>query len=485
MAKQKIPSIIIETPNLGGIADSPYMGIKNSLASIVGFDLHSIPGVLLVNQKLTKEAGAPTDDLYKIVPCSDGNIYFFGQTLGNVWKKSAGVYSNLGTVAPGAGSAIVLDALEYNGFIYYAMGSRLGQWNFSNAFSTRNDNFGTFTNGSSTYHPMFFLPNAQYIFIGDGNVVAQVDNTNTFTSSALNTIAKNLTVTSLGSQGSDLLIGASTLNNVALSFVLRWNTWSTTPTYAYPIREAVVNAFFPLDEATIINAGISGNLYQLDGTGSTFQIIKQVPPIFPNTYSPTNTVVVNYPAVANKQGIPLFGLSNTSGNVALQGIYSFGRRNVNYPRILALEFPISTGNFSGVKVWSIATSGNDIYVSSFDTGANSFQIDKLDWNNKYSGAYFETLITRSSRVWLDNFDKFVMNLGQTLPNGTQVNVSYRINGGNYVAWSQGTDLYSDTTRNQYTADRRLDARTLQLKVSTTASGNNAPIIEDMIILLKD
>jgi|SRR5579871_19777 len=479
----KTPAIIIETPNLGGIADSPYQGIKHSLASIVGFDLHSIPGVLLVNQKLTIESGAPTDDVYKIVPCSDGNIYFFGQTTGNVWKKSSGVYSSLGTVSPAAGSAAILDAIEYNGFIYYAMGQRLGQWNFAAAFSTRNDNFGTFTNGSTSYHPMYFLPNAQYIFIGDGNVVAQVDNTNTFTASALNTIAKNLTVTALSSQGSDLLIGASTLNNVALSFVLRWNTWSTTPTYAYPIREAVVNAFIPLDSTVVINAGLSGNLYQLDGTGSFFQKLKQIPPIFPNTYSPTNTVVVNYPAVANKQGIPLFGVSNTGGNVALQGVYSFGSRNVSYPTILTLEFPVSTGNFTNISIWSIATSGNDIYVSSHDTGAGTFQIDKLDWSNKYSGAYFETLIIKYSRVWLDNFDKFITNLAQTLPANTQVNVSYKINGGSYVAWTQGTDLLSDTDRNSVTADRRVDARTLQFKVQITTSGNNAPIIEDFIILL--
>jgi hypothetical protein len=483
MATQKEGSIIVENANLGGIADSIYTGVKNSLASIVGFDLHSIPGVLLVNQKFTKEAGsAPTDQLYKIVPCSDGNIYLFGKTDGKVYKNAAGTYTLLGTVVPGVGSAGILDAIEYNGFLYYAMQNKLGQWNFANAFSTRNDTFGAFTNGSTTAHPIFFLANTQFIFIGDGNVIAQVSNSNVFTAGGLTTIAKNLQVDCLGSQGSDLLIGASSTSQVARSYVLRWNTWSPIPTTSYPINEAGINAFFPSEDEVIVQAGLSGNLYHLNG--ALFEIIKQVPPIFPNTYSPTNKVTVFYPAVANKQGIPIFGVSNVAGNVALQGVYSWGRRNIGYPKILSLEFPVSTNHLAGITIWSLAVSGNDIYCSSFDSaGGGTYQIDKLDWSNKYSGAYFETLIIRATRVWLENFDRFVTNLAQALPASTTVTVSYRINGGSYVAFSS-LENFSDTIRNQFAADQRVDARTLQVKVATTASANTAPVIEDLVILVK-
>ena len=485
MAKKQI---IISDPNLGGIADSPYMGVKNSLSSIVGFDLHSIPGVLLVNQKLTKEAGgAPTDDYYKILPCSDGNTYLFGKTTGKVYKNTAGTYSLQGTVTPAAGTAGLLDAIEYNGFIYYAMQSRLGQWAFSGAFSGRNDNFGTFTNGNASYHPIYFLPNAQYIFIGDGKTLAQVDNNNVFTAGALTTIASNLVITCLGSQGSDLLIGASILNGVGKSFVLRWNTWSPVPTTAYPINEAGINAFFPSEDEIVVNAGVSGNMYHLNG--AVFEITKQIPPIFPNTYSPTAKGMVQYPAVANKQGIPLFGFSSITGDPALEGIYSWGRRNENYPKILTLEIPVSTGNFAGITIWSIAVQGNDIYVSSFDAngggvGVGTYQIDKLDWSNKYSGAYIESLIMKYSRVDLDKFEKFVANIAQSLPAGTAITISYKINGGSYTAFSASDNYHYDSDRNQQEADSRQDARTMQVKVSVTASGNTAPILEDVIILLE-
>jgi len=485
MAKQD--DIIVSDAILGGISDSIYLGSKNSLASIVGFDLHSIPGIMLVNQKMTAEGGgAPTDDYYKIVPCSDGHVYYFGKTNGKVYKNAngSGTYTLLGTVSPAAGSAGILDAVEFNGNIYYAMQNRLGQWTFSGAFSGRNDNYGTFTNGNATYHPIIFVPNQNSIYIGDSNILAQVQftapSTTTFTASGL-TLTSNLTITSVGRQGSDILMGTSITNNVGYAYVVRWNGWSQFVEVPYPINEAGINAFFPSEDEVIINAGISGNMYHLTQGGSVFEIVKQIPPIFPNTYSPTLNGIVNYPAVANKQGIPLFGFSTKTGDPALEGIYSWGHRNQSYPKILNLEFPVSTGNLSGITIWSIATRGNDVYVSSYDSGTNTYQIDKLDWSNKFNGAYFETKVITISRVWLDDFNRFMVNTAQTLPASTHIDLYYKINGGSYVLWNYGTESISDSIHNSTIVDKLIQARTLQIKVQVTTNGNNAPIIEDLII----
>lgn len=482
MAK-KPTTVLIENMNLGGIADSIYQGIANSIAQSVGFDHHSIPGVALVNQKMTIEPGAPTDDLYKILPCSDGNIYLFGLTNGHVWKNASGTYTNLGTVAPAAGAVGILDAAEYNGKIYYAMQNRLGSWDFTLAFAARNDNFATFTNGNATFHPIIFVPNQQVIYIGDGNLLAQVSSSGAFVANALSTIATNLVVTSLGYQGSDVLIGASTSNQVAISFVLRWNGWSTNVTTAYIIREPGINAFMPSEDEVIVNAGLSGNMYHLNG--SIFEIVKQVIPLFPSTYSPSNKVTVKYPATGNKQGIPLFGLSNVAGNVALQGIYSYGRRSPSYPKILALEFPVSTGNLANITIWSIAVVGNDVYVSSKDTtSGTTYQIDKLDWSNKYSGAYFETRVIKATHVFLETWEKFIVNYAQNMPAGCSIQMFYSINGAPYVQFSNISDIVVDTDRNEATADRQILAKNLQFKVQITAVGNTAPIIEDVVILEK-
>ncbi len=482
MAKKKSQSssqILVENVNLGGIADSIYMGMPNSVASSVGFDHHSIPGVMLVNQKFTVESGgAPTDDLYTIVPAKDGTIYLFGKTTGKVYQNTSGTYTLRGTVSPAAGSIGISSAIELGDNLYYAMQNRLGQWNINQAFSARNDNFGTFANGSS-YHPVVFVPNQQAIYFGDQSALAQVNTAGSFAANAFTSISDSLNVDCIGFQGSDILIGASARSQMTKSFILRWNGWSPVATTAYPINEPSINAFFPSEDEVIVNCGLSGNLYHLNG--SVFEIIKQIPPIFPNTYSPSNKVTVNAGAIANKQGIPLFGVSNSGGNVALQGIYSYGHRNPSYPKILSLEVPISTGVMANVTVWSIAGAGNDVYVSWNDTNAATFGIDKLDWSNKYTAPYFETRLLTISHEFLDMFDNFIVNLAQTLPTGTQVNVSYKINNGSYVAWSWNSDTLSDVDRNQAITTRRIDARTLQVKVAPTVSGNNAPMIENFLI----
>jgi hypothetical protein len=75
--------------NLGGIADSLYQGTKNSVSAMVGIDIHSEPGIIKVNQRLTKESGTTvTDFVTTMVPCSDGNTYMFG-TGGNIYKRDS------------------------------------------------------------------------------------------------------------------------------------------------------------------------------------------------------------------------------------------------------------------------------------------------------------------------------------------------------------------------------------------------------------
>lgn len=473
-AKQKQQAIIIESAYQGGIADSPYAGPKNSLYSIVGFDLHSVPGVMIVAQKMTKESGAPTDDYYKILACSDGNIYLFGKTNGKVYKNASGTYSLLGTVSPAAGNVGILDAVEWNGKIYYAMQNRLGQWDFTGAFSGRNDNFQTFSVGNASYHPLYILN--EVLYCGDGTNVAQFDGTN-FTGNALVLKAPQI-ISCLGKQVTDLLIG-TIINNVSLSWVYDWNTYSISYSNAYPIPENGINAFLQVADTDVaVQAGLSGNIYTLNG--ATFTLNKQIPSNFPTIYSPSNTCRVNYPAVALLNGIPIFGMSNNAGDPCLEGIYSYGSK-IMPNSILTLPYPISTGNLNGLTIWSLMVTAGLIYCSSYDSNTGTYQIDKLDVNNKYNGAYYETRLIKFSRIWLDNYDKVVQSY-ENLPTGTMINIFYDANWVGYVQYNSPKEIWNDSDRNEVVAVLAPRAKTMRFKVQTTAVGNTAPSLEDMIIL---
>jgi hypothetical protein len=249
--------------NMGGLADSDYLGSENSLAALWGFDLHSEVGVLKVNQALTKESGSTIDDFVKAsVPSSDGNTYLFGSTNGKIWKRtSGGTYSLEATASPAAGSAGILDAKEYEGYIYYAMQSRLGRWQIGTAWSTRNDSWATFTNTDALWHPMIVLN--LVLYIGDAHFLAQVD-AGTFSANALD-ISSPLRIKCLGQMGTDILLGTYVSSNIVSTEIYRWNTWSVSFTNSDPIPEVGINAFLPIDNGVIVNAGTKGNTYIYDG----------------------------------------------------------------------------------------------------------------------------------------------------------------------------------------------------------------------------
>ena len=461
--------IEIKNLNLGGIADSDYLGAENSVAEAVGLDIHSEAGLIKVNQKLTKDSGSVVDDFVKAsVSCSDGNTYHFGSTNGKVFKRASnGTWTNEATVAPAAGAVGVLGAAEYQGYIYYAMQSRLGRWQIGTAWSTRNDSWATFTNTDADFHPMKIVN--LVLYIGDKNYVAQVD-AGTFSANALD-IAAPLRIKSLGKISTDLLIGTYVADNVTSTEIIRWNTWSVSFSVSDTIPEVGVNCFLDTDNNIIVNAGTKGNLYLYNGSSlEEYKTVKGV-------YTGTKKAWVHPNASFNFNGMPLFGFSNVSGNPANQGVYSLARTNRNYPFILNLEYAISTGNLSGVDIGTITPISSDQFLVSWKdtTGGTTYGIDVLDLSNKASVAYFITRVIMAARTELLNYG-LVHAAYRLLPTGTSIEIRKKVN----ADTSFGSAITSVTDSKRMVQSTKVDisdATRAQVKINLVATGNDAPELE--------
>lgn len=451
---------------LGGIADSAYTGIAGSMAEIVGFDIHSEPGVLKVNQKLVKESGSTVDEeVSKVVVCSDGKSYLFGKSTGKIWSRtSGGVYALEATNANGA----TLNAIEYNGYVYYASSTKLGRWQLGTAWSTRNDSWATFTNGNASYHPMF-IKNI-VLYIGDGYLVAQVDDA-TFTANALD-LEKKYIVRSLGEVSNDLLIGAYTSTNVVTTKVFRWNTYSVSFINDDSVPEAGINCFMPTDNFVLVQAGQKGNLYTYNGE----QLVqfKRIP----GTWTGTNEAFVGSEAAVNYQGLLLFGLSNSSGNPATLGVYSMGSYSSNYPKVLNLEYVISTGNTSNVQITAMAIAGSDVLVAWKDTTSGTvYGVDKIDWSNKFTSPYMSSRVIAIDRMKMKEVRVEIAY--RSLPASTTITLQKKVNNGVYTS----VTLTKDSSRNMYYTEIDIGGvNTLQLKVGMTVNGNSAPELESIDVL---
>ena len=119
--------ILLNNFFLGGIADSQYSGIANSIAFAQNCNMHGEPGVVKVNQALVKESGTTVDnEVSKIVTCSDGKEYLFDKIAGKIWSRTSGGTYTLERTNTAASPGI-LNAWEYNGYIYYAAAAKLGR----------------------------------------------------------------------------------------------------------------------------------------------------------------------------------------------------------------------------------------------------------------------------------------------------------------------------------------------------------------------
>jgi len=462
--------IVIENPNLGGIADSIYLGQANSVAAAVGLDLHGKPGLIRVNQKLTKESGSTVDvRINCMVQCSDGSTYLFGNS-GKIYKRtSGGTYSLEATAAPAAGSANITGAYEDQGKIYYFMELRVGRWAVGTAWSTRNDSWATFSAGEASFHPA--VEQNLIVYIGDAKFVAQIED-DVFTGNALD-LKAGTRIRALGRIVSELVIGTYIAADVWQNHMYRWNTWSESFSSDDEVPEEGVNAIVPTDNFVLVQAGTKGNLYSY--SNDRLERLMRIP----GDWDGSNEAVVHFYAVANRLGIPLFGLSNVSGNPALQGVYSVGSYGPNYPSILNLEYIASCGS-SSTEITAIVMAGETLLVAWQNAG--TFGVDKLDASAKYASAYLDTravMVDRTERIRVAE----VIVAYKSLPSGTGVNIKININ---HAGFGDAITTTTDTDQKLIRTTIGLDdANVFQVRIEPTVNGNTAPEIERVEIILPD
>ena len=94
-----MPDIIYN--DFRGISDSLWSGIVGSFYKMVGVDIHSNPGSVTVNQKLTKHSSTTITALCRVgLAVSDGSKLWFSYTDGKIWRESSGTYTLVYTTAP-------------------------------------------------------------------------------------------------------------------------------------------------------------------------------------------------------------------------------------------------------------------------------------------------------------------------------------------------------------------------------------------------
>ena len=487
--KDQSGTISIGDWNFSGLSYSKFMGTKNSLHKMVGLNPHDIPGVLTVEQKMTKNSGDTVTELCKVaVNCSNNIRYWFSSQSGKIWQEKTGTYTLVYTTSAAAGASLCLGAQEYQGYLYFATQSRLHRIAIASADGaaawTANiaANWATFTKTDADFHPMISHSTQLTLYIGDGNQLAQVEvtadsPTGLFSANALD-LKTPLRIKSLGEMNTDILIGTYIADTIADAQIIRWNGWSVSFFNPATIAEIGVNCFLPMDGFVLVQAGNKGNLYYYNG--ETFSFYMKIP----GSYSSTAYGEVYPYSVANREGQILFGFSNGSGNPADQLIYRIARHNKDFGYILDQPYPISersSGEFvlTGLNIGAILVVGSDVYVS-WKNGS-SYGIDKLDTTTKLDGAYLESRVMLIDRETFSNLSQITVAYA-TKPENTNVSIYLDRN---YAGYGSALTTLDDVDRKIIqTKDEQTNFTTLQAKFKVTTSVNSTPQIEGCKIFIQ-
>jgi hypothetical protein len=265
----------------------------------------------------------------------------------------------------------------------------------------------------------------------------------------------------------DALVGTK-VEGRNLARVLRWDTASESWSAEDVVEENGVSAFIRDDNYVYVYTGEFGKLFFYNG--------EKLEPFtrIPGDWSPTQRAVIHQGAVATHLGVPVFGLSNLEGNPALQGVYSFGSYSKDYPKVLDLSFPISSGAFDGVTVGAVLSVGADLYVAWKD--ANGAGVDKLDYDNKYGSAYIETMMLSAPQ------ERGILKTAleacayyASLPASSGITFGYKKKyEADYATLTPVTDAKVCAVKARESIP---EVANLQLKFGFTASGNDAPEVE--------
>lgn len=455
----------------GGLADSSNTGIANSFSDAVGVNLHSKPGLIYANQIMAKNSGSTVTDLCNfVVLSSGGSTFWFGDT-GKIYKRtSAGVWSNVYTDSNGA----ILGAYEFDSYIYWATATSLGRQTTSLAeseasWTSQTASWQTLT--SSTWHPM--LVHGLYLYVGNNRTLASVDDAGTFTAAGtadvtLSTLEHNLKIKCLNKFGIDILVGTQTIDGDNKAKIKRWDTLSPAYVSEDEIAETMINTIInTIDNYTFVQAGGTGNIYYYNG--EKLDLYKTIPGDYAN-----KLMLVNPASQCTFQGLSLFGVSNSSSNPLNQGAYSLGRHDKNFPYVLNLEYPISTGTLTTITVGALLGYGNNLFMAWKD--GSTFGVDAISWSAKYGSAYITTLAISGAREKRKNWKRYAASY-KALPASTAIVLSYLKNYGSATALTSKTD----TTWQKEYAELQVDAGAMQLKCAFTISSNSTPEVEELMM----
>ena len=268
---------------------------------------------------------------------------------------------------------------------------------------------------------------------------------------AVLTLPTNFKITSICNYGNYLAIGCapiSTFNGVSKVFL--WNFSSTDVQEAIDWGEGELRVLETIEGMLV---GVTDRyLNNATGAGRGSMIIQVysggIPQVVKEVFTQALTGKSMPISKAVKNNRLFFAckiMTNSAGTEYNEGIWSFGRKNVNFP--FALNLDIIDSNVDSDGIQAFGTAANYFFIAHSGDGS----IDKTNDSATYTfTSAYETQIVNFGDVDTDKTLKTVKVSFRKLASGESLTVKYRVNGA--TSWTTiGTHDTADTISKTFTA----------------------------------
>jgi hypothetical protein len=443
----------------GGISDDPREENGTKFQLVKHFDIFSQPNRLTPYRSLeadTNDGATATgmkqylvrDFLYH---SASAKLYGLGQTGGGLTKivyKSDATTGNWTLPASSEGNGAVWNGclVEYKDYLWGFQGTtQVWRWGLLSGTPSITNSQGTVASISSVAQGL--VAKDDNLYLPYNNKLARVTSGGTVNDAVL-TLPTNFKITSICNYGNYLAIACapvSTFNGVSKVFL--WNLTSTDVQEAIDWGEGEIRVLETIEGMLV---GVSDRyLNNATGAGRGSMIIQVysggVPQIVKEVFTQAlsgKTMPISKAVKNNRLFFAAKIMTNTLGTEYNEGIWSFGRKNVNYPFALSLDIIDENIDSDGIQAFGTAAS----YFFIAHSGDGS--IDKTNDAATYAfTSVYESQIFNFGDATVDKQLKAISLTTAPLPASASVTVKYKVD--DDTSW---TTIGTMTTQGEISRD---------------------------------
>lgn len=424
----------------GGISDDTRTPSTNSFSISKHFDIFTNPSKMVPYRSLEADhaTSVSATDLKQyfvrdfVYPTGSGKLYGLGQTgagLTKILQKAVAESGLWTTPASSEGNGAVQNGclVEYKDYLWGFQGTtQVFRWGLLSGTPSITNSAGTV--GTITSVAQGVVAKDDNLYLPYNNKIVRVTSGGTVNDAVL-TLPTNYKITSICNFGNYLAIGCapiSTFNGTSKVFL--WNLTSPDVTESIDwgegeirILETIEGLLVGITDRYLNNSAGAGrgSMIIQAYTGGAPQVLKEV-----FTEALVGKTMPQSKATRNNR---LFFaakiMTNSAGTEYNEGIWSFGRKNNNYPYALTLDIVDENINTSGIQAFG--TAANYFFIAHSADGS----VDKTNDASTYAfTSIYESLIMDFEDGFSDKTLHRLKVSFRKLASGESVTAKYRVDG---------------------------------------------------------